>query len=421
MTAVLFLPFSIKEPESIDSSCLQSVRELFAFAETRKFPLLRVQIDLSDKIDFPEHFDEMNGDYIHCSSRSYFQSSPLLSILRKKRITKLIVCGSALDASFFENVQDAVENNFQVFLARDCIPSFPNSPELPDHVEILSNSSFSQRFDHYGPDSRIIYNTITPSEFEVDFNELLSEVSWGKMIQNGSEASRLVAFQGIPSHDEDNDQDWMPLFRKPGDVFPKITPMTPIVAQIHSHLQRVGGGLSFNHVVIQYYPTGQEGVSEHSDKTLDIEQESYIANYSLGATRVFQIRSKVKKAKDCFPVPMRNNSMFLLGPQTNRQFWHSVKADHRPPEEKSIDESLHNGQRISLVFRKIATFISTDQKWMKGQGTGVGNNELAISVTDSEEEKRELYLAFSRENKLSDYSWEEIYEKGFSVLNYRMS
>jgi alkylated DNA repair dioxygenase AlkB len=416
MTAVLFLPFSIKETELIDSSCLQSVRGLFALAETRKFPVWRVQIDLSDKTYFPEYFDEVNGEYIHCPSRSYSRSGPLLSILRKKRITKIILCGSALDANFFENVQDAIENNFQVFLARDCIPSCPNSPELPEQVEILSNSSFSERFDHYGPDSRIIYNTIPPSEFEVDFNELLSEVPWGKMIQNGFVASRLVAFQGIPSHD----QNWMPLFRKPGDVFPTITPMTPIVAQIHAHLQRVTG-LSFNHVVIQYYPTGQEGVSEHSDKTLDIELDSYIANYSLGATRVFQIKSKENKEKECFPVPMRNNSLFLLGPQTNRQFWHSVKADHRSPEEKSVDESLHNGQRISLVFRKIATFISSDQKWMKGKGTGVGNNnEQTVPVTDSEEEKRELYRAFSRENKLSDYSWEQIYGKGFSVLNYRM-
>jgi alkylated DNA repair dioxygenase AlkB len=41
----------------------------------------------------------------------------------------------------------------------------------------------------------------------------------------------------------------------------------------------------FNHVLIQYYRTGNDYISEHSDKTIDVVQGSKIVNVSLGAQR----------------------------------------------------------------------------------------------------------------------------------------
>lgn len=43
-----------------------------------------------------------------------------------------------------------------------------------------------------------------------------------------------------------------------------------------------------NHVLIQYYRTGNDYISEHSDKTIDVVQDSKIVNVSLGAERYEQ-------------------------------------------------------------------------------------------------------------------------------------
>ena len=40
-----------------------------------------------------------------------------------------------------------------------------------------------------------------------------------------------------------------------------------------------------NHVLIQYYRTGNDYISEHSDKTIDVIRGSKIVNVSLGAER----------------------------------------------------------------------------------------------------------------------------------------
>lgn len=40
-----------------------------------------------------------------------------------------------------------------------------------------------------------------------------------------------------------------------------------------------------NHVLIQYYRSGNDYISEHSDKTIDVVRDSKIVNVSLGAER----------------------------------------------------------------------------------------------------------------------------------------
>ena len=40
-----------------------------------------------------------------------------------------------------------------------------------------------------------------------------------------------------------------------------------------------------NHVLIQYYRSGNDYISEHSDKTIDVVRGSNIVNVSLGAER----------------------------------------------------------------------------------------------------------------------------------------
>jgi alkylated DNA repair dioxygenase AlkB len=48
---------------------------------------------------------------------------------------------------------------------------------------------------------------------------------------------------------------------------------------------------------VQYYRDGSDYISEHTDKTLDIKFDTSILNFSLGATRKMQLKSKKKDFK----------------------------------------------------------------------------------------------------------------------------
>jgi hypothetical protein len=54
-----------------------------------------------------------------------------------------------------------------------------------------------------------------------------------------------------------------------------------------------------NHALIQYYRGGQDYISEHSDKTIDVVRSSSIVNVSLGAQRTMMLRTK----KDSLATP----------------------------------------------------------------------------------------------------------------------
>lgn len=199
-------------------------------------------------------------------------------------------------------------------------------------------------------------------------------------------------------------------------------------------------GHPVNHVLIQLYRSGNDYISEHSDKTIDVDRASKIINVSLGAQRTMIIRRK-KDEKDTLredqlqgdsssstggPSPrdterinLPNNSMFVMGLDTNRAWVHSIRQDNRPNTLKSPEELAFEGQRISLTFRRINTFLSSDQKKIYGQGATEKTPETAANVINGDKDESEkMILAFSKENRSSNFDWEEHYGKGFDVLHF---
>ncbi len=83
----------------------------------------------------------------------------------------------------------------------------------------------------------------------------------------------------------------MPVYRHPADECPALVPFTPTVVQIKDEVEKVLGH-PLNHVLIQLYRDGNDYISEHSDKTLDIVPRSFICNVSLGAERTMVFRTK---------------------------------------------------------------------------------------------------------------------------------
>ncbi|OJD09924.1 hypothetical protein AJ78_08856 [Emergomyces pasteurianus Ep9510] len=285
-------------------------------------------------------------------------------------------------------------------------------------------------------DSRIIYDlSLSPNTFQL----LREEVNWQKMYHMSGQVPRLVAVQGAVKSDNS-----IPIYRHPADESPPLLPFSKTVNAVRQVVEKHLGH-PLNHVLIQLYRDGQDRISEHSDKTLDIVRGSYICNVSLGAQRTMTLRTK-SSAKAGLPstdaaaaaadtcetiskegsigrqtqkVPLPHNSLFILGEETNMRWLHAIRADKRPESEKSPEELAFGGQRISLTFRHIGTFIHPETDTIWGQGAVSKAKEAAGKVIHGNSAETERMIrAFGQENQQSEFDWEHHYGQGFDVVNF---
>ena len=281
---------------------------------------------------------------------------------------------------------------------------------------------------------------------ELALSELQSEIAFEHWHHKGGPLPRLCAEQG------EIQDDVRPLYRHPIDSCScSLVAFTPAVLKIKGAIEKLlysTGQCSFNHCLIQLYRDGDDSISEHSDKTLDILNDSVICNFSVGATRTLILRKKCAYSKNLgvsvddgdydaqmerdtrrFSLP--HNSLFVMSLGTNRDYTHQIKQDKRAPRDKTREEE---GIRISFTFRSIATFYNCKYGVVFGQGAlrrpAVATTAAAAATdeppgwrlyeeeedeTSDESQVRRLLAAFSAENKTAK-SWQELYGHGFSIL-----
>ena len=109
-------------------------------------------------------------------------------------------------------------------------------------------------------DSRIIVNALSKLLSKDAFDKVREEVAWQAMFHRSGEVPRRVAVQGEIGADGS-----VPIYRHPADESPPLLNWTPIVAKIRDELQLLLKQ-PFNHALIQLYRSGQDFISEHSDK-----------------------------------------------------------------------------------------------------------------------------------------------------------
>lgn len=282
-------------------------------------------------------------------------------------------------------------------------------------------------------DSRIIYNFFPPELrhpsdpskplTDLIFSQLYNEVRWQKMLHQQGEVPRLVCCQGEFGSDGS-----MPVYRHPTDQALPLLHFSSKVEVIRKQAEKLVGH-PLNHVLIQLYRSGQDYISEHSDKTLDIVRGSSIVNVSFGAQRTMRLRTKKSAKTDTTEeagnretqrVAMPHNSMFVLGLDSNKKWLHGINADKRIENERSEEERAYSGARISLTFRHIGTFLDAENSVIWGQGaTSKKQNDAQDVINDDEEENENMVRAFSKENHQPDFDWEDNYGDGFDVLHFR--
>ncbi|KAL7274262.1 hypothetical protein RUND412_002841 [Rhizina undulata] len=287
-------------------------------------------------------------------------------------------------------------------------------------------------------DSYLVHEILSKELAEKAFENTLKEVAWRSMFHRGGEVPRLVAVEGEILEDGS-----FPIYRHPSDESPPLLPFSPTVSRIRDHVERVLKH-PVNHVLIQHYRGGDDYISEHSDKTLDIVRGSKIVNVSLGAERTMVLRTKkdasnppstpsteshekfraessnagLKRTTQRIPLP--HNSMFVLGPESNKKWLHGIRQDRRERFLKTPSELAFNGERISLTFRLIGTFLSSDEKTIHGQGAVSKSPDEPRPVINGDSAATERLLeAFGSENHRSDFDWDVFYGTGFDVLHLK--
>eukprot|EP00944_MAST-04C_sp_MAST-4C-sp1_P008968 g8968.t1 len=269
-------------------------------------------------------------------------------------------------------------------------------------------------------DSSIIENVLA-KEFSEDVFSLLSrECLFTNMVHLGGNVPRLVCIQGEINQDGD-----APIYRHPIDKQPKMHEFSRTVNKIR-HICSSLVGHNLNHALIQLYRTGEDYISEHADKTIDIQRGSSIVNFSTGATRTMLLRSKRMSNSGRTPIPRKtirvplpHNSLFVLGWNTNLKMTHAIRPDKRPMSLRSEDEKAYNCSRISITFRNVATYI-TREGFLYGQGA-VFKLKKTISETIKPPQGiplLQLVKAFSQENRNMDFDWDSTYAKGSNVISF---
>ncbi|KAJ7273586.1 hypothetical protein B0H12DRAFT_1090096 [Mycena haematopus] len=254
----------------------------------------------------------------------------------------------------------------------------------------MSHSQTLGAGDALGAGDSYLTLDVLPAELAADaFERLRDEVKWDVMHHRGGEVPRLVAVEGLVGADGS-----IPIYRHPADESPPLHAFSPTVEAIRQQVEKALPH-PVNHVLIQLYRTGTDYISEHSDKTIDVVRGSYIVNVSLGAQRTMTLR---KKRDD-----------------TNAQWLHGIRQDNRLITLKAPAEV---GERISLTFRHIGTFLSADQRLIWGQGATGKTREAANAVVHGGEDSERLVAAFGAENHRSDFVWEDHYGRGFDVVNF---
>ncbi|KAF5875087.1 putative isochorismatase family protein family protein [Botrytis fragariae] len=299
----------------------------------------------------------------------------------------------------------------------------PSKKKSLDEMPKDEENALTDRAAFCEGDTTVIQNLLPDTLASGIFEKIRDEVLWQKMGHQGGEVPRLVAVQGQIEEDGST-----PIYRHPADESPALLSFSPTVETIKKIVEKRLGH-SLNHVLIQFYRDGSDNISEHSDKTLDIIPNTFIANVSLGAQRtmVFRTKKPLKNGscaesqslpRESCRASLPHNSLCKMGLETNKKWLHGIRPDKRMASEKSKAELAYDCGRISLTFRHIGTYLNKSRQKIWGQGATAKRKEDAVQVINGDTpQTQEMLQAFGKENHDSNFDWQAIYGKGFDVLH----
>lgn len=99
---------------------------------------------------------------------------------------------------------------------------------------------------------------------------------------------------------------------------------------------------TFNSCLLNYYPSGDDGMGWHSDNERELGENPTIASLSFGAERKFSFKHNETKQK--LDLQLANGSLLLMAGEIQHHWKHAL------PKTKKISKP-----RLNLTFRTIKT------------------------------------------------------------------
>lgn len=123
-------------------------------------------------------------------------------------------------------------------------------------------------------------------------------------------------------------------------------------------------GEKFNFCLVNYYASGSDSISYHSDDERFLGPDPAIASFSLGAKRDFLMKHKPDpkiEVKPPLKLPLASGDMVLMRGKTQSNWLHSI------PKRKGGEADLG---RINITFRKALVRGGTENYYQYNVGTG---------------------------------------------------
>jgi alkylated DNA repair dioxygenase AlkB len=130
-------------------------------------------------------------------------------------------------------------------------------------------------------------------------------------------------------------------------------------------------GCKFNFCLVNYYASGSDSISYHSDDERFLGPEPAIASFSLGSKRDFLMKHKPvapnasgSKPPETTPIklPLVSGDMILMRGKTQANWLHSIP--------KRTGKNAEDGGRINITFRKAMVKAGTENYYNYNVGTG---------------------------------------------------
>lgn len=169
------------------------------------------------------------------------------------------------------------------------------------------------------------------------FYNLVTELPWQEDIVTLFGKTHVTTRQIVWMGDSDIDYQYSGHTRQ-------TIPWTDTVFHVKHHIEQklldLGIDANFNSCLLNYYPSGEDGMGYHADDERELGEQPIIASLSLGATRKFIF--KHKKTQDKVELYLESGQLIVMHGETQNFWKHSIT------KTKKVTTG-----RISLTFRQI--------------------------------------------------------------------
>ena len=169
------------------------------------------------------------------------------------------------------------------------------------------------------------------------YERLLNELPWQADIVTLFGQTHVTTRQIVWMGDTDADYQYSGHVRQ---TVPWSGTVFHVKQYVEQALAKIGVIAHFNTCLLNYYPTGSDGMGYHADDEKELGAQPIIASLSLGATRKFVF--KHKKTQDKVELYLESGQLVVMHGDT-QTFW-----KHTITKTKKVSEG-----RISLTFRQM--------------------------------------------------------------------